>query len=149
VTTGISAGANLYGTKMQVDANQRAAETAAKSAEEALAWQKDVYGQRQRQLAPAIGVGNAATLKLGDLMGLQAPAGGYQPPASSQPAPPAPVDPNAGTPHGANPNGAPTTGQAVPRAQALVPMVDPNGRAIQVPADRVAEATAHGARSAA
>lgn len=135
VSTGIKAATDLYGTKMQVDASKQAAETAAKAAEEALAWQKDVYGQRQTQLAPAIGVGNAATLRMGDLMGLQAPEGGYAPPPSSQPAPAAP--PAAPAP----------VSTPVPAAPA-VKMRAPTGQIAMVPQDQVDHYRALGATNA-
>lgn len=131
LTTGIQAATNLYGTKMQVDAQKQAAETAAKAAEEALAWQKDVYGQRQRQLAPAIGVGNASTVRLGELMGLQTPEGGYAPPPSSQPPPPA----QSPTAVPRSPSGAP---------DAFTPMRTPDGRIVHVPTAEVATALQRG-----
>lgn len=131
---------NLLGTKYQVDANQRAADTAAKAAEEALKWQKDVYQQRQTQLAPTIGVGNAATYRLADLMGLKTPEGGYQapPPPGGPPPSTAPV-PTSGQP--------PTAPAAQSSPQGVV-MVTPDGRRILVPQDRVQDALSKGAKAA-
>lgn len=112
ITTGIQAGTNLLGTKMEVNANERAAEIAAKSAEDALNWQKDVYGQRQEQLAPTIGVGNGATRALGNLMGIAEPEGGYHAPPAPGSAPPSP----------------PATAPAAPTPSAGVKLRAPNGQ---------------------
>lgn len=130
-TTAINAGTDLIGTKLKVDADKKASEEAAKAAEDALAWQKDVYAQRQRQLAPAIGVGNGATVKLGELMGIPTPDGGYQPPPA--PGTPAPAPAAAPAP-------APTTPAPAPAAPVQnVRMQAPNnGPIAMVPPDQVA-----------
>lgn len=100
---GVPAAAGLAGTYLQTRAEKQAAELQAQAAQQALDWQKQQYAVRQRQLAPTIGVGNAATLKLGDLMGLKAPEGGYQAPPETQVGyqPPAVPRPN---PDNRNPN---------------------------------------------
>jgi hypothetical protein len=134
LTTGITAGTDLLGTKMKVDADKAAAELQAKAAEEALAWQKGVYGQRQEQFAPAIGVGKGATYALGDLMGIPTPEGGYHappPPETTAPAPP--TTPQA--------PGAP----AAPSAGLTVQMRAPNGQVATIPADQVQHYLALGA----
>lgn len=137
VTTGIQAGTSLIGTKMQVDANKKAADIAAKAAQDALDWEKQQYATRQQQLAPSIGVGNQATVRLGELMGLPTPAGGYQAPAQAPAAPPAapPAVPTSG------PSGAPAAPDGVR-------MKTPQGRVILVPQAEVAHATQNGAVAA-
>lgn len=125
ITTGIQAGTNLLGTKMQVDASKDAAKIEAQSAKEALDWQKAVYGQRQEQLAPAIGVGNGATLALGNLMGIRAPEGGYH-------APPAPGAAPAAAAAPATP--APASTPAQPQT---VQMRSPTGQVQAVPVEQV------------
>lgn len=132
VATGIQAGTELLGTKMQVDANKQASETAAKAAEDALAWEKEVYKTRQGQLGPAIGVGNAATSRLGDLMGLQ-----VQEPAA---APAAPATKPATTTPPASTSVAPPAG-----SQGLVKMRAPTGEMALVPAAQVSHYQAQGA----
>ncbi len=67
---------NVVGSAISANAQKKAAELEAQAAKEALEWQKQQYGVRQRQLAPAINVGNASTVRLADLMGLSAPNGG-------------------------------------------------------------------------
>lgn len=129
----VPAAAGLIGTKMEVDANKKAAELQAQAAEQALQWEKEQYGVRQRQLAPTIGVGNAATLRLGDLMGLQAPQGGYQAPPETQPTP-------AAVPAQAVQR-APTATPAEP----MVAMLSPTGAPGQVPQSMVQAALAKGA----
>lgn len=114
IEAGIPAVAGVIGTRMKVNANKEAAAAEQAAAERALAWQKQVYQQRQTQLAPSIGVGNQATLRLGDLLGLKPPTGGYQPP-------PMP-DENATTP----PATAPAA-PAAPTAPKPVLMRAPNG----------------------
>lgn len=129
IEAGIPAVANVAGTVIGANAQKRAAELEAQAAREALAWQQDVYAERQRQLAPAIGVGNGATMKLGDLMGIQAPAGGYQPnlpqtPQATQRQP---------------------TAAAPGAATGMVPMRAPTGQVSMVPQDQVSHYEQRGA----
>lgn len=126
---GVPAGAQVAGALIGANAQKAAAKMEADAAREALAWQKDVYAERQRQLAPAIGVGNGATMKLGDLMGIQAPAGGYQP-NLPQTAQATQRQPTAATP------GA---------APAMVPMRAPTGQVSMVPQDQVSHYEQRGA----
>lgn len=134
ISTAVPAAAGLIGTKMQVDANQKASDAEAKAAQDALDWQKQQYGVRQEQLAPTIGVGNAARVRLGELMGLAAPEGGWHAPAATQPTAPQGVIPPAGqTP-------------ATPAPPTLVTMKAPNGQVAQVPSDQVPHYQQQGAQ---
>lgn len=81
--TALEAGTNLAGTWMETRAQKQAAELEAQSLQNALDWQKEQYGVRQQQLAPSINTGNASTVQLAHLMGLNAPEGGWE----STPAP--------------------------------------------------------------
>lgn len=126
VTTAITAGTGLLGTKMKVDADKKAAEIEAQAAKEALDWQKGVYAQRQEQLAPAIGVGRGATLALGDLMGIPTPAGGYH-----APPPPGP------TPVGSGQTPAAAANASAPATPQTVQMRAPTGQVQPVPVDQV------------
>lgn len=128
ISTGIPAATGLIGTKMQVDANKAASDATAKAAQDALDWEKQQYGVRQEQLAPTIGVGNAARLRLGDLMGLQAPEGGYHAPAVTQP---------NGVAVTNAPPVVPTSGTPAPAAPQMVTMKAPTGQVSSVPADQV------------
>ena len=121
IEAGIPAGAQVAGALIGANAQKSAAKMEADAAREALAWQKDVYAERQRQLAPAIGVGNGATMKLGDLMGIQAPAGGYQP-TLPQTAQATQRQPAAAAPGG---------------GAGMVPMRAPTGQVSMVPQDQV------------
>lgn len=116
IEQGIPSVAGVIGTKMQVDAQKRAADIEAQAAKEALDWQKQQYAQRQSQLAPSIGVGNAATVKLGELMGIRTPEGGYQPTTQ--------ID-RGGVPTAQPQQAASVASAAAP--QQLVPMRAPNG----------------------
>lgn len=122
VEQGIPAAANIIGTKMQVNAERDAAKMQADAAREALDWQKEQYAQRQRQLAPAIGVGNGATVRLGELMGIQTPQGGYGPQTQT------------GV-HGQPTNPAPTAQQ--PATINMVPMRAPTGAVKMIPEAQV------------
>lgn len=134
VETAVPAVAGVVGTKMQVDAQKRAADMEAQAAQQALDWQKEQYAQRQRQLAPAIGVGNAATVKLGELMGIRTPEGGYGPQTQ--------VD------RGGVPVQSPAqmgTTAAQPAPVEMVPMRAPNKQVKMVPASEVAHYESLGA----
>jgi len=137
VETGIPVAANLLGTKIATDAQKEAAALEAAGAKEALDWQKQVYAERQRQLAPSIGVGNAATVRLSELMGIPTPAGGYQPNLPQDGGGAAPGAPS--TPAIPQPQPQPPQ-QAVPRnptSAQPVPMRAPNGQVSLVPFDQV------------
>lgn len=146
---GVPAGAAIFGTKMQVDANKAAADAELEAAREALDWQKQVFAIRQRQLAPTIGVGNQATMQLGHLMGYKPPEGGYQPElptdynagGTAQPRQPAPQRQPGPTP--------PTAPTAQPRAAGTqggqVLMRSPNNQLAMVPANAVEHYKARGA----
>lgn len=127
IEAGIPAAANVAGAMIGANATKSAAKMEADAAREALAWQKDVYAERQRQMAPAIGVGNGATMKLGDLMGIKAPEGGYQPnlPQTPQAAQRQPTAPGAAT--------------------GMVPMRAPTGQVSMVAPDQVSHYEQRGA----
>lgn len=132
VEQGIPAAAGLVGTKMQVDAQKRASDIEAQAAQQALDWQKQQYATRQNQLAPAIGVGNAATVKLGELMGIRTPEGGYR--AETQ------ID-RGGVPvqQPSNMGSSGATGATAPGGQPtdMVPMRAPSGMVKMVSAAEV------------
>lgn len=155
-TTAVSGAFQYAGTKAQIDAQQHASDVQAKYLQDALDWQKAQYAQRRTDLSPAINTGNAATYKLGDLMGLPATSGPYAPPTpahqdlglpttSTGPAnnwspstPPAPVQP-----------GTAATGNQGPTVNGQPQMValrSPNGTVGYVPIGRVNDALAAGAQ---
>lgn len=132
--TAIPAAAGVIGTKMQVDAQKRAADMEAQAAQQALDWQKEQFAQRQRQLAPAIGVGNAATVKLGELMGIRTPEGGYGPQTQ--------IDRGGVPVQQPAQMGTPVTQQA---SIDMVPMRAPNNQVKMVPATEVPHYESRGA----
>lgn len=132
ISTGIQAGAGLIGGKMQADAQRDAANAEAEAAEKALDWQKQVYATRQKQLAPAIGVGNGATVRMGELMGIATPEGGW------------PVDIPA-EPQAQSRQPAPAAAPAAPQPEATVMIKAPTGQTKEVPASQVAYYESKGA----
>lgn len=116
ITTAVKAGTDLASTKIQTDAQKDAADKQIAADQEALAWQKDVFAQRQRQLSPYINAGTAANDQQAYLLGLTpsvSPFGGT--PGSGTPStgqPGAPPQPTAPLPGGGqlNPVATPPTG---------------------------------------
>lgn len=145
ITTGIQAGTDLLATKMKVDANQKAADTAAQAAKDALDWQKQELAKRQSDLEPTISVGNGAQVLLGNLLGIH--------PIASAPGPAAPpvAPPVAAPAASAAPTTPPVPTSGPPVATAAphgTVMMTPDNRRILVPADKVQEALANGAKAA-
>lgn len=80
----VSAGGQLLGAKMQTDANAAAAAIQAKSAADALAFEKQRYTDLQGRLAPYVSSGQSATDRMTQLLGLNAsPGTSSAPPTSS------------------------------------------------------------------
>lgn len=140
--TAVPAATNLIGTAMNVRANERAAQTQADAEREALEWEKQVFAQRQQQLAPTIEAGSQATVKLADLMGMDAPRVQNAQPPSYAAAPSS----NTAT---ERPTAATSRQPPAATAPALVPMQAPDGRRLMVPNDKVSDALARGAKRVA
>lgn len=121
----------VIGSTISANAQKHAADLEAQAAEQALEWQKQQYGVRQRQLAPAINVGNASTQQLAYLMGLQPGEGGWgAAPPETQPGYQPPAVPRT-PPENRNPNAAPVA-PAAPATDA-VQMRSPRGTVGWIP----------------
>jgi hypothetical protein len=136
VSTGVGAAADIYGAKLQADANRDAADAQARTAREALDWEKSVYGQRQQQLAPTINVGNSARVQQAALMGLSpgTPSNGWNY-VTPQTAPNAVANPQ-------------WTTQSPTAPAGTVAMYDPSGKMGYIPQKNVQAALNAGGRMA-
>jgi hypothetical protein len=143
ISAGAAAGASIYGAHKASGAAKDAAKQQQQSAQQALALQREMYGQTRADLGPYREQGGQGLTALSALLGLPGPA-----PASS-----APVGPTAPVPSSwhSMPPGATVTGHAVPRgtlpgtAPNFVTLRAPTGQLRAVPADQAAFYLARGA----